>query len=335
MPELPEVETIRRGLEKYIVGQEIVDVEILSQKQFTGDSKLVIGAEITGVRRFGKGLVIDLSNGFSIAIHAKMTGRLIFDVGPGGRFFRPTASFASLSPGARREALTPVTHLYRNNKHTHVIFKLKYKNAKSSDSYLYYNDIRKFGWIRIVETKKVVDLPFFKNLGPEPSFAQTSPRLRPASKATEGQASLTVGKFQNILVSSKAPIKSVLMDQHKISGIGNIYANEALFLAKIHPTRRASSLTQAEAKRLLEAIEKVLRMSIEAGGSSMTNYVNALGEKGTYQEHFLVYKKEGERCPACKSIIEKIKIAGRGTFYCNKCQKSDSFGEISCDIISA
>ncbi len=178
-------------------------------------------------------------------------------------------------------------------------------------SCFYFNDIRKFGWIRVVETKKVGELPFFKNLGPEPSFA----------KATEGQASLTAEKFRDILVSTKVPVKSVLMDQHKISGIGNIYANEALFLARINPTRRASSLTKQEAKRLLGAIEEVLRKSIEAGGSSMTNYVNALGEKGTYQEYFLVYRKDGEWCPACKSIIKKMKTGGRGTFYCKKCQK--------------
>jgi formamidopyrimidine-DNA glycosylase len=283
MPELPEVETIRRGLEKYVVGQQIADINILSSKQFFGDPKIVIGAEIIGVRRFGKGLIIDLSNDFSIAIHVKMTGNLFYDAGPVRR-----------SPDAHA------------NKHTRVIFKLKSKNSKSWDSYLYYNDIRKFGWIRVVETKKVMDLPFFKSLGPEP--------LR----------DLDLPLFRDILSSTTAPIKSVLMDQHKISGIGNIYANEALFLAKIYPLRLASSLHQGEARRLLGAIEEVLRKSITIGGASMANYVNLFGKKGAYQENFLVYKREGEKCSFCKNLIEKIKIGGRGTFYCPKCQREVS-----------
>lgn len=323
MPELPEVEIIRRGLEKYIVGSRIEGVEIRSPKQFSGDPKCVIGVKILGARRLGKGLVIDLSNGFSIAIHVKMTGQLIFYMGPGESLSapvsadksasqagsalslrpRPTSSIASLSAGARREPLTPATHFYRNDKHTHVIFTLKPKSSKDSNSYLYYNDIRKFGWVRVVETDKVMELVFFKNLGPEP--------LR----------DLNLAHFRNILASSKAPIKSALMDQKKIAGLGNIYANEALFLARIDPRRSALSLHKTDAKRLLGAIEEVLKRGIEAGGSSMTNYVNALGEKGKYQEQFLVYGREGEKCHECRGFIKRAKLGGRGTFYCPKCQK--------------
>lgn len=303
MPELPEVEIIKLGLQKYIVGQEIADIEVLSPKQFVGDPKGVIGAKITRVRRFGKGIVIDLSNGFSIVIHLKMTGQLVF-----GRWSLALGNSSYLS------------------RWTRVVFKIKdpasvplsgtiagKQKSKSSDSFLYFNDIRRFGWMRVVETKKVVDLPFFRDLGHEPSFGRLG---RPA----EGQASLTAEKFWNILASSKSPIKSVLMNQHKISGVGNIYANEALFLARINPLRLASSLTQAEGKRLLLAMEEVLRKGIEAGGASRMNYVNVLGEKGTYQEQFLVYGREGEQCPVCKSIIKKIKTGGRGTFYCPVCQ---------------
>ncbi len=301
MPELPEVETIRRGLEKYIVGQEIADIEVLSSRQFTGDPKLVIGAKIIGVRRFGKGLVIDLANGFSIAIHVKMTGQLIY------REYEVCPEHCEKLPNKWTRAVFKIKDQKSKIKSTTKISKL----SNTTYTHLYYNDIRKFGWIRIVKTDKVMELPFFKNLGPEPFFA----------KVTEGQASLTVEKFRDILASTKAPVKSVLMDQHKISGIGNIYANEALFLARINPLRSASSLNKIEAKRLLEAVEEVLRRGIEAGGSSMTNYVNALGEKGTYQEYFLVYGQEGKRCPVCKGTIEKMKMGGRGTFYCKKCQK--------------
>ncbi len=277
MPELPEVETIKRGLEKHFVGCVISDAEVLSPKILTGDVGNVIGTTVVAVRRFGKGLVIDLNNGYSMAVHVKMTGQLIFK-----RVSR-VSGVSSVLP-----------------KHTHVVFELR--DGTGEDAYLYYNDIRRFGWIKIVKTEDVGQMPFFKSLGLEPL------------------KDLTQKKFEDILKLHKTPIKTLLMDQYKIAGIGNIYACDALFQAGIYPVRSSLSLSRQEAQRLFIAIEEILSKSIAIGGASANNYVNALGERGAYQEHFLVYKKEGKACRNCNSPILRIKTAGRSTFFCGICQ---------------
>jgi formamidopyrimidine-DNA glycosylase len=276
MPELPEVETIRRGLKECLVGHVVKDVEIRLSKQFSGDVDHVVGAKVIGVRRFGKGLVIDLSNGYSLAIHVKMTGQLV--VG-GWQMFLGRDRYP--------------------NKWTHVIFKFK---SPSRDFFLYYSDVRQFGWIRVVKTSELVEQSFFKDLGPEPL------------------KDLTRDKFFRVLERSKMPIKLLLMDQKKIAGIGNIYANDALFVAKIHPKRVALSLGKEERLALFEAVERVLKKGIEVGGASEWNYVNAFGEKGNYQNFFQVYNKEGKLCSRCEGMIEKIRMGGRGTFFCAGCQ---------------
>jgi formamidopyrimidine-DNA glycosylase len=268
MPELPEVETIRRGLEECLVGEVVEGVEIRLAKQFVGEKKDVVGARVVGVNRHGKGLVIDLDNGYSLAIHVKMTGQLV--VGGGDNNYP--------------------------NKWTHVIFRFK-------DFFLYYSDIRQFGWIKVIESEKLKDLSFFRDLGPEP--------LR----------DLTKSMFFDILKRSKMPIKLLLMDQKKIAGIGNIYANDALFVAKIDPRRVALSLRREEKAALFEGMTEVLRKGIEAGGASEWNYVNAFGEKGGYQNFFQVYNREGEQCTRCGGRIEKIRMGGRGTFFCAGCQR--------------
>jgi len=312
MPELPEVETIRRGLERLIVGYTISDVDVRYAPLFTGNPKDIIDAEITAVKRYGKGLLIELHNGLSIAIHVKMTGQLIFKSTRTTREFHPRLPMPVNLP----------------DKHTHVIFKLirpldsimhhkmqhsaqgKKKKALDTfdtldtcDAFLYYNDIRKFGWMKVVPTKEALQLPFFKTLGLEPFV------------------NLAIEPLSHIIQSSSAPIKSLLMNQQKIAGIGNIYANDALFAAGIDPRRKANTLTQIEIQKLFTSIETVLQKGIEAGGASDVNYVNAEGGKGSYQNHFLVYRKDGKPCPRCGTPIERIKLAGRGTFYCPKCQQ--------------
>lgn len=289
MPELPEVETIRRGLTRLIVGYAIKGVEIRYKNIFGGEPSNIISARIVAVRRFGKGLLIDLDNHRSLAIHVKMTGQLIFKNAQSLEEFHPRLPLPMQLP----------------NQHTHVIFTLSRKKGKGSreQAVLYYNDIRKFGWMKVVETEKAADLPFFKNLGPEPLNH------------------LTIQQFSHILTTSHAPIKSLLMDQQKIAGIGNIYANDALFAAAIEPRRKGDSLTKKERENLFNAIEFVLQKGIDAGGASDVNYLNVEGGKGSYQNHFLVYKKKGKPCPKCGTPIEKIKLAGRGTFYCPMCQK--------------
>ncbi|MBI2074899.1 MAG: bifunctional DNA-formamidopyrimidine glycosylase/DNA-(apurinic or apyrimidinic site) lyase [Candidatus Levybacteria bacterium] len=282
MPELPEVETIRLGLQKYLVGHTILDVDIRMAKIFQGEKKNVIGAKITDIKRIGKVLIVELNNEFLIAIHLKLTGQLIY----------------------RGERVSRVPRVSRvkiggelPNKFTHVIFHL------DRNSVLYYNDMRKFGWIRIVENSKLKMQSFFKDLGPEPF------------------KDLTFSKFIKIVQSSKTPIKLVLMDQKKIGGIGNIYANEALFDAGIDPRRPAKQISEEEAKKLYSSILKVLKNGIKYGGSSDVNFVNALGEDGSYQEHFLVYGRKGEKCRRCGLVIKKIKLGGRGTYFCPACQR--------------
>ncbi len=289
MPELPEVETIRLGLQKYLVGQRIEKLEVRLPKIFQGSAKQIEGAKIIGVRRFGKGLVIDLSNNYSLAIHIKLTGQLIYR-GP------ETAKVVNVSKEKIGGELP--------NKWTHVIFKL------DKNSFLYYNDLRQFGWIKIVKTDDVKNLPFFKELGPEPPVA-----------ASIGVQPLTQELFEGVIKSSNVAIKPLLMDQKKIGGIGNIYANDALFDARIDPRRRAKTLSDEEIKILYDSILKVLKLGLKEGGATEVNFVNALGQEGGYQNHFLVYGREGEKCKRCGETIKKIKLGGRGSYFCPVCQK--------------
>lgn len=281
MPELPEVETIRKGLAVYLVGHTIKRIEIRYSRLLTGDQKSILGVTIVKVRRFGKGLVIDFLNGYSLAVHIKMTGQFIYD-GPK----RPPDIIIDIQ---KVGTVLP-------NKHTHIIFHLDKKGI------LYYNDIRKFGWMKILKTDEVSSLPFFKSLGPEPL------------------KDLTLQYFSSLLTNAKGPIKTVLLDQKKIGGIGNIYANDALYLAKVHPARKADSLDKKETQALFQAIEKVIAKGIAVGGASEWQYVNALGVAGKYQNYFQVYGRVGMPCKRCQTPIAKVKLGGRGTFYCPVCQ---------------
>lgn len=285
MPELPEVETIRRGLERTVVGKTVVGIEVKLKKLFHGEPLTIIGCRIEAIRRYGKGLVIDFSGGHSLTIHVKMTGQFLY-IGPETiKSFHPTLSLPQALP----------------SKHTHVVFDLVSKEGLKAT--LYYNDIRQFGWLKVVETDRVSKEPFFKSLGPEPF------------------STLTQEKFYTIVSSSKMPIKSLLMNQMKVSGIGNIYANDSLYAAKIDPRRSSSSLSVEESDKLFKAILEVLEKGIRYGGASEINYVNIEGGKGEYQNHFLVYGKSGQACAACGSIIQRIRQSGRSSFFCPVCQK--------------
>ena len=280
MPELPEVETIRLGLQKYIVGHKIEGVEVRLRRIFAGDEKNIIGAKVVSVDRFGKGLVINLDNGYSIATHIKLTGQFVYR----------DSTTAKLKPSPKVGKEIP-------NKFTHVIFKL------NKGAFLYYNDVRQFGWIKIVKSDKIQEISFFKDLGPEPF------------------KDLTFEKFKDIVEKSNLYIKVLIMDQKKIGGIGNIYANDGLFDAAIDPRRKAKSLKPEEIKKLYDSILKVLKIGLKNGGASELNFVNALGQEGKYQHHFLAYARDGEKCVRCGSIIKKIKLGGRGTYFCPECQK--------------
>lgn len=279
MPELPEVETIKLGLQKYLKGHKLLDVDILSEGIFEGNPKDIIGAKVIEIRRFGKGLVIDLDNKKSLAIHIKLTGQLIY---------RDKAT--------EKIPVSPQKVKTLPNNATRIIFKL------DRDAILYFNDLRKFAWIRVTDTDKVMEMPLFKNMGPEPF------------------KDLTGKKFAHVLSRSRLAVKPVIMDQARIGGIGNIYANDGLFLAGIDPRRPANSLTPAESKKLFDSVIKVMEKSFKYGGASELNFVNALGQEGEYQMHSLVYGKKGKECPNKNGIIKKIFLGGRGTFFCEVCQ---------------
>lgn len=307
MPELPEVETIRMGLQQYLVGHTIERVEVRLPKMVSGEVQLVHGSKVTGVRRYGKGLVIDLSNNHSIAVHVKMTGQLIY---------QETASNAAAAKETEGGKISEKVGGALPNRSTHVVFQL------DESATLYYNDIRQFGWIKITPTDEVQSLPFFKDLGPEPNvidYSSSEGSESRSSSSPQGRTILTLDLFKQLLKKAKTAVKPYIMDQKIISGIGNIYANDALFYAGIDPRRPANSLSEQEAESLFNSIEKVLKKGLEVGGSSEWQYVNALGEEGGYQKIFKVYNKK--TCSNCGGEITKIKLGGRGTSFCSACQR--------------
>ena len=282
MPELPEVETIRGQLDKYLKGHRVAAVEVKNRKILSEGEKNLVGGKVTEVRRFGKVTVIDLSNDYSIVAHIQLTGQFIYR---GPNLKTPEELSKKVFGGIP-------------GKNTHVIFSLDRGGA------LYYNDVRRFGWIKVVKTKDVEEIPFIKKLGPEP-FGK-----------------LTLDLFKQILPKSTRSIKIVLMDQEKLGGVGNIYANDALWLAEIHPQRASSSLNPEEIKKLYNAIHQVLKEGIKYGGSSELAYVTPEGKEGSYQDHTLSYGREGEPCERChKAKFVKYFLGGRGTYICPVCQR--------------
>jgi formamidopyrimidine-DNA glycosylase len=287
MPELPEVETIKRQLGPMIKGLTIKEIEVRSSGSFVGEKREIIGKKITEVSRFGKMIYIEVTGEKDLLIHLKMTGQLIFVTSRQG-------THNKLKNG-KRKTETMISRLPA--KGTRVIFTF------TDNSHLYFNDNRKFGWIRVVDDN---DLKLKKEvLGIEPY--------------TE---SYNLDNFSQVVKKANKAIKLLIMEQGKISGLGNIYANEALFLAKIKPTRKGNSLSGKEIKTLYNSILKVLEEGIAHQGSSGKDkgYLTAKGEMGEHQNYFQVYQREGEKCRRCSSEIKRIVIGGRGTFFCDNCQ---------------
>lgn len=281
MPELPEVETIKRGLSSFIVKDKIKKTTILCEKSFQGESGEIAGALIVNIRRFGKALIIDLDNKNSLMIHLRMTGQLIYDGKERYAAGHPSENFVDKLP----------------NKQTRVIF--EFQNGT-----LYFNDQRKFGFIKVLETKEVENDPFIKKLAKEPW------QIEPEELYEKLQ------KHQN------SPIKAVILDQTVIAGLGNIYADETLFMSQIHPKTKAGKITKQQAEEIIKNAKKVMEKSIESGGSTLKDYKKADGERGDYLDKFAqVFNRQGQKCPRCGKIIEKIRVAGRGTHICPNCQK--------------
>lgn len=294
MPELPEVETIRMQLNQALTGLKIVEIEVLNAKTFQGDKNQVIGRQVSGVKRRAKILLIELSRGICLAIHLKLTGQLIY------RNSKFKIRNSKLLLKDQKSGPFEIDEL--PNKYTRVVV------GFGDNSSLYFNDLRKFGWIKVLKNPgECSNLPELAKLGPEAIDEKT----------------FSLDYFKDILTRSKKPIKLIIMDQEKLAGVGNIYANEALFAAKIRPDRPANSLGPEEIKELRNSILGILKKAVENKGTSDRDeaYRQISGEKGSFQNYLQVYGRAGQKCPKCGGVVRRIALGGRGTFYCPTCQK--------------
>lgn len=287
MPELPEVETVKRGLHGLIIGRKIKAVEHDTPKSFPNAAsdveEFLVGATVVDVRRRAKVLLIDLSSAYTIVIHLKMTGQLVF---------RGEAVFGAGHPNDSLIGELP-------DRSTRVTFTF------TDDSHLYFNDQRKFGWAKLMPTLEVPNIDFMKKVGPEPLEADFT-------------AEAFAERFKR---RAKTSIKAALLDQTVVAGVGNIYADESLWGAKIHPRRLVNTITSGEYIELYHELRSVMNLAIEKGGSTDKNYVNAEGKRGSYMDFARVFRREGKACPRCGTTIIKFKAAGRGTHVCPNCQK--------------
>jgi formamidopyrimidine-DNA glycosylase len=287
MPELPEVETVRRGLSLLVVGKTIQTVTHDTPKSFPNAESQVgqflLGSTITDIRRRAKVLLIDLSTDYTLVIHLKMTGQMVYR---GEQVFgagHPTDSLVGELP----------------DRSTRVVFTF------DDNAHLYFNDQRKFGWVKLFPTIEVPNIDFMKKVGPEP--------LEPTFTSQ-----IFIDRIRR---RAKTTIKAALLDQTVLAGIGNIYADESLWGAKIHPETRVAAVTDTKLRLLHKELQYVLNLAIEKGGSTDRNYVNAEGKKGSYIDFARVFRREGKACPRCGHEIIKIRVAGRGTHVCPHCQK--------------
>lgn len=277
MPELPEVEVVRRTVWPRIAGRTILDARIHEPRlpqnvEPAALEEKLRGRVFTHCRRRAKYLLFTLSGRAGFVLHLRMTGQLIFvekgeSVGAGG------------------------------GEHVRMILTL-------DGGRLELRDARRFATIHWVEGPAFEDLPFLQRLGPEP--------LDPA---------FTAERFAGRLAGRRAPIKSVLLNQACVAGLGNIYADEALFRARVHPLRPASALSREEVERLHRAVQEVLREAVHQGGTSIRNYRNGAGEPGTFQTRLQVYGRQGQPCPVCRRPIGVVRLAGRSSSFCEGCQR--------------
>ena len=288
MPELPEVETVRRGLAELLPGRVVARTAVFdSPKSFPNApadvEQFLYGARVTAVRRRAKVLMIDLDTQYSLVIHLKMTGQLIF---------RGVQSFAGGHPN---DSL--IGELPDRSTRVQVDF--------VDGSRLFFNDQRKFGWVKLLPTDEVKNLPFMQKVGPEP--------LDPQTRAEDF--------IQRIRRRQNSMIKPAFLDQAVIAGVGNIYADEALWAAQIHPQTRVKNVSDQQLNTLFNELRQILQLSIDQGGSTDKNYVDAEGRKGNYLTFAHVFRREGQACHRHPDQeIIKLKVGGRGTHVCPVCQ---------------
>jgi formamidopyrimidine-DNA glycosylase len=316
MPELPEVETIRRDLEKKIVGGKIISVEVRDKK--LGDAKnfarVLVGNKIIAADRIGKLLILAISSKTFLLIHLKMTGQLVYEdqeeLVAGGHPFniksplgRPVSPKAHRGGGGAASATGWVNAGILEeiggklpNKYTRLI--INFAGGRK----LFFNDTRRFGYAKLVDQRQLAEIK--SAYGIEPLKAE-----------------FTLANLKKILAGKKINIKAALMDQKNIAGIGNIYASEILYDARLKPTRPAGSLREAEVKRIFSSAKAVLKNAVKHRGTTFSDYVDTSGQKGNFSKLLKVYEREGEKCPVCGGTIKSLKISGRSTYFCPKCQK--------------
>ena len=312
MPELPEVETVRRGLANLLPGRTVSRATTIdSPKSFPNApndvEQFLYEATIVDVRRRAKVLIIDLSSEYSLVVHLKMTGQLVF---------RGEDRVQNLEYGIRNLEVKisspsePPTSFAGGHPSDSLVGKLPDRSTRvqidfTDGSHLFFNDQRKFGWIKLVPTTMVEQMPFFQKVGPEP--------LDPKTKSEEF--------IQRVRRRSGSMIKPVILDQAVIAGVGNIYADECLWAAHIHPETRAGKLSDEQLNTLFIELVKILQLSIDQGGSTDRNYVDAEGRRGNYLKFANVFRREGQACHRHPDQeILKIRVAGRGTHICPVCQ---------------
>lgn len=282
MPELPEVETVVRRLNEVLPGNIIQQVSVLRDKSFQGDPADITGSTIKSVSRRAKIISINLDNNLSILVHLKMTGQLIY-LSTDGKVGggHPTSDWVKELP----------------SKHTRIAVSLNDQRK------IFFNDMRVFGWWKVVD--KLGAQQEYLNYGPDVNTDE-----------------FTLEYFTEKLKRKIMTIKQAIMDNKIVAGVGNIYASEALFLAGIHPERKANSLSKDETISLFNFMKEVINDGINSGGTTFDGkYVDIYGFSGSYQNKLRVYGQEGKNCVICSRSIKKIKLGGRGSYFCEFCQK--------------
>ena len=289
MPELPEVEVVKRSLKRKIQNLVIKKVKIIDKNlRYKVNKDEIIklnGSKIKNILRRSKFLIFEFNKGFVMLVHLGMTGKFFF-IDRKNRKYK-TSFYYKLDP-------------HKDSKHDRVIFYLQNQQK------LIYNDVRKFGFIKIINNKLYNNNDHLKNLGPEPL-----------------EKNFNFDYFKKYINKRKRNIKDILMDQKFVSGLGNIYVNEILFKSNIKPFRMIFTLKNIEIRKIITNTKKILKNSIELGGSSIKDFSSDNGKKGNYQQYFKVYGRQGEKCSNgdCRNIVIRTVISNRATFYCKGCQK--------------
>lgn len=290
MPELPEVETTVKGLNAKVLNRAFVDVwtdwgkTVKKPASFEQFKKEIKNKKIIKVWRRAKNVIINLSDNYSLLVHMKMTGHLLY-----GIWNLESGSWKPVGNEALKDPM---------NRFLHIIFFL------DNGQMLALSDARKFAKVELWKTEDLLNSKEFKNLGPEPL-----------------DKDFDFDKFKECLAGKKGAIKQVLMDPNVIAGIGNIYSSEALWYAKIHPEKSTAKLSEKELKDLYEAVKKVLALGVDLGGESFSDYRNVEGKEGDFDIERKAYKREGQNCQRCGEKIKRLKIGQRSAFYCPHCQK--------------